>query len=213
MTKLPEDLVEGRPGEWMATSTGRKFFPLDPRPEDFTISDIANGHALDGRYGGQGRVDRFYSVAEHTYRIAEYIAKHTDKGPLVALCGLVHDSPEGLLRDQPRAIKKAMRALSTPSPYDTISDRLEVVILKKYGLTDAMAANKAFIKELDCRIVPLEKAAIMRRPQEWAYDEFEPLEGVEIKCLPPVLAKKLWLGLYHRLCVDAGIPHEEYEIN
>ncbi len=43
---------------WMGTSTGRKFFPLDPRAGDVDIRDIARGLSMTCRYAGQ--VKRFY---------------------------------------------------------------------------------------------------------------------------------------------------------
>lgn len=33
-----------RIGDWMQTYTGRQFWPIDPRPEEIEIEDIA--HAL-----------------------------------------------------------------------------------------------------------------------------------------------------------------------
>src|SRR5487761_1741512 len=47
-----------RKGDWIATFTGRAFWPLDPRPEDVVIEDIAHALSMLCRYGGHCR--RFY---------------------------------------------------------------------------------------------------------------------------------------------------------
>lgn len=201
------DVVEDRNGEWMHTSLGGRFWPLDPRPEDIHISDIANGHALDCRYNGQGRVSRFYSVAEHTYLGANYVL-HDRKDPLVALAFLFHDAAEGLLKDLSRAVKHAVGP-----GYSTMEHNVQECILRKYDLLLVSEREAAYIKDIDRRLVPLEKAAIMKYSQPWAYDQFEPLPGVNIACFNPVEAKDRWLGCYMRLCVDAGREWERFELD
>lgn len=201
------DTVKERKGEWMHTSLGNKFWPLDPRPEDIRISDIANGHALDCRYNGQGRVDRFYSVAEHTYLGANYVLRDRND-PIVALAFLFHDAAEGLLKDLSRAVKHSVGAA-----YETIEHNVQQVILRKYDLLEVSEINARYIKDIDRRLVPLEKAAIMRYPQPWAFDQFEPLPGVEIKCFAPPEAKARWLDFYHELTLKAGRQPEFFEIN
>jgi hypothetical protein len=109
-TEMAPDTHEGRRGEWMQTNSGRRFFPLDPRPEDFTLGDLANGQALDCRYGGQGHIERYYSVAEHAYHgTIELIRRRMD--PDICLAFLCHDTAEGLLNDLPRAVKHSIATL------------------------------------------------------------------------------------------------------
>lgn len=205
--KQLNDVAEDRKGEWMHTSTGARFFPLDPRPEDICISDIANGLALDCRYGGQGRIDKFYSVAEHSYHMAEYARRVLGWGAWAVLAVLMHDAAEAYLNDLPRAVKHSVGA-----GYDNLEDNVQRIIIKKYGLVDASSFWASRIKALDCRIVPLEKAAIMSYPQAWAYDTFKPLEEVQIRCWEPRIAKEMWLGMYVKLCFEMGVEPEEYEI-
>ena len=52
------------------------------------------------------------------------------------------------------------------------------------------------IKDWDRRIVPLEKHAIMARPQPWSYDQFFPLADVRIECLSPKEAYDRFLDLH-----------------
>lgn len=57
-----------RAGDWMQTFTGRQFWPMDPRPEDLDILDIAHALSLLCRFGGH--CQRFYSVAEHSVHVS-----------------------------------------------------------------------------------------------------------------------------------------------
>ena len=182
------DVTEDRPGEWMHTASGRRFFVQDPRPEDICIDDIANGLALDCRYGGQGRVDKFYSVAEHSTIMSRFARTVHTKPAFVCMAVLLHDAPEAYINDLCRSVKHAVG-----EPYKALETNISFVILKKYGVLETSVHYAAYIKSLDQRIVPHEKAAIMAIQQPWAYDKFDPLPGVEIKCLSPVAAKIAFL--------------------
>jgi hypothetical protein len=82
---------------WMQTFTGRKFYPLNPKPENIDLRDIAHALALQCRFGGHCQV--FYSVAEHSVRVCRALpAEHQP-------WGLLHDAAEAYLTDIPRPIK------------------------------------------------------------------------------------------------------------
>ena len=61
-------MLEQRKGDWMQTATGGVFWPVDPRPEDVEIEDIAHALSLICRYCGHVR--EFYSVAQHSVLVA-----------------------------------------------------------------------------------------------------------------------------------------------
>lgn len=42
--------MEERKGVWIQTYTGRMFWPLDPRPEEIWIEDIAHALSLQCRF-------------------------------------------------------------------------------------------------------------------------------------------------------------------
>lgn len=63
--------ADDRRGDWIQTFTGRRFWPLDPRPEDVCIEDIAHALSLKCRFGGH--CTRFYSVAEHSVHVSNYV--------------------------------------------------------------------------------------------------------------------------------------------
>ena len=229
VSRDPVDVTEERKGEWMHTSLGGRFWPADPRPEDIHISDIGNGLALDCRYAGMGRVDRYYSVAEHCYHLGRYAYEQDRTTPLLALAVMFHDAAEAYINDLNRATKHAVDAVassgedlgciletcSRPRPagaYSAIEKPLQEMILRKYKLWEVSQEYAPYIKDLDCRIVPLEKKAVMRYSQPWAFDEFAPLPGVHIACFNPPEAKMKWCSLYSSLSIQVGYIPEEWEM-
>jgi len=208
------DTVEDREGEWMSTSLGGRFFPSDPRPEEIFMSDIANGLALDCRYGGQGRVDRFYSVAEHSVHMSQAALRASTVHPNIdaecAMVALLHDASEAWINDLTRATKAGTGCLA--DSYIGMENAIQACVWERYGLEEAAIIHWAFVKDLDRRMVPLEKAAIFRHQQPWAFDQYEPLEGVKILCLSPQAAKRFFVVEYWTLCASLGWDPEEIEI-
>lgn len=90
-----------RAGDFMQTFTGRKYWPMSPRPHEVYIEDIAHSLGLQCRYAGH--CIKFYSVAEHSVLIARHLA--ATHAPEVALAGLLHDAPEAYCVDIPRPLK------------------------------------------------------------------------------------------------------------
>src|SRR5262245_27549306 len=107
-----------RIGDWMQTISGRKFWPLDPRPEEVCIEDIGHALSLVCRFGGHCHT--FYSVAEHSVRVsllAEDMAKSsahwTDENiRMIALSGLLHDAAEAYIGDMVRPLKRQPQMVS-----------------------------------------------------------------------------------------------------
>lgn len=197
---IAPDEIEGRLGNWMHTSLGNKFFPADPRPEEVFIEDIANGLALDCRYAGQCRTDRFYSVAEHCLHMTSYA---WDRGwPAEALLAtLLHDAAEAYINDLPRAVK-----IAVGDGYAIIEGDLQTTIEHKFEIMSISYKWKDQIKDLDRGIVPVEKAAIMEHTQPWAHDQFNPLRGVVVQCWSPTEAKERFLRMFY--IIQARIEEE-----
>src|SRR5690606_29748913 len=90
-------LVPTRKGDWMQTFTGRRFWPLDPRPDEICIEDIAHALSMQCRYAGHCL--SFYSVAEHSVLLSQHVAEPFRRW------ALLHDASEAYLVDVPRPIK------------------------------------------------------------------------------------------------------------
>ena len=86
-----------RNGDWIQTYTGKKFYPLDPRPSDIDLSDIAHALALTCRFNGHCR--KFYCVAQHCVLMAEWDLPGSKQWRLF------HDAAEAYIHDVPRPVK------------------------------------------------------------------------------------------------------------
>ena len=77
--------------DWMQTYTGKVFRPLNSEANKIDILDIA--HALSMKCRFNGHCKEFYSVAEHSVRVASIISSPNK------LWALLHDAPEAYLPD------------------------------------------------------------------------------------------------------------------
>lgn len=104
---------------YIRTFSGLKFYPLDPRPEDVRIVDIA--HHLSNQCRWAGAVKTFYSVCLHSLHVSMMCHKEH------ALAALLHDASEAYLCDMPKPAKLGM------PEYQGIEDRLQSVIASALG--------------------------------------------------------------------------------
>jgi len=91
---------------FIETRTGGEFWPLDPKPADVDIEDIAHALSNQCRFSGHTRVH--YSVAEHSVRVARLLAS-LNHGPFTQMWGLLHDASEAYLVDLPSPLKRDPR--------------------------------------------------------------------------------------------------------
>lgn len=139
-----------RAGDWIQVFTGGQFWPLDPRPDEIHIEDIAHSLSLQCRFAGHTLVH--YSVGEHSYLLSTLCS------PDNALWGLLHDAAEAYLVDLPRPIKRFSRL---GEEYRTIEARLMVCICECFGLP---AVCPAEVKELDNLMLQWEQRDLMALP-------------------------------------------------
>lgn len=149
----PEGLYN-KPGV-IRTFTGNYIDVTNPQPENICIEDIAHALSNSCRFGGHTM--QFYSVAEHSMRVAELV------GPHFKLAALLHDASEAYLIDMPTPIK-----LLLPD-YNKIEFRLMDVIADKFGFTWPMVHEVALA---DKKMLETEWFEFMDvRNTYWAYDQ------------------------------------------
>lgn len=169
-----------RRGDWMQTFSGRQFWPLDPRPEDICIEDIAHALAMQCRFAGHCL--RFYSVAEHSVLVAHHAE------PVDALWALMHDAAEAYVTDVIRPIKPDLAG------YKAIEARVMRAVCERYGLPLDMPAA---VKEIDDRILADERDQNMATPPaDWRVGE--PL-GVTLQFWSPEQAEREFLDMFAHL--------------
>ena len=154
------DPAAERIGDWKQTFTGRKFWPRDPRPEEIYIEDIAHSLSLQCRY--TGHVRRFYSVAEHSLRVSEWV---TGCGREMALWGLLHDAAEAYLGDMSAPLKHGSRL---GDEYKKLERPLQRMICEKYGLSPEKPPD---VREADKILLCWEKRDLMGPgPELWVQE-------------------------------------------
>lgn len=168
----------------MQTYSGKRFFPLDPDPNDIVIEDIAHSLARICRYGGH--VNSHYSVAQHSVLVSRCLP------PELALTGLLHDATEAYLGDVVRPLK-----LLLPD-YRAIEDNLSLIIGEKFGVQ--LLPMPALVKEMDTRILNNERSVLFNDQLDWDTFGLEPAPlDSEIVPWPAPNAERFFLWTFEEL--------------
>ncbi|QIG68670.1 putative metal-dependent phosphohydrolase protein [Rhizobium phage RHph_TM3_3_14B] len=178
----PHMFARLRPGDFMQTATGRKFWPMDPRADEVFIEDIAHALSMQCRYAGHCL--RFYSVAEHCVLMAR---KLRWEGVDVALWALLHDASESYLVDVPRPVKPYLDG------YKAAEAKVMAAICDRYELAHEMPA---VVHDADNRIIADELANLVK--MDWHGKHNNPL-GVELRYWSPEQAKIEFMATFQAL--------------
>ncbi len=164
---------------WITTFTGKKLHYLNPQPDEICIEDIAHALALTCRFGGH--CCKFYSVAEHSVRVAQ-IVDRKDK-----LAALLHDAHEAYLHDVPRPIKQDI------SGYARLASNVQLAIHDKFDVTLHYPEHLQFVDDI---LLATETRDLMSTTQDWAglpmplEDKINPMDWRD--------AERLFLNTYYR---------------
>lgn len=173
-----------RIGDWCQTATGRQFWPLDPRPEEVFIDDIA--HALSNvcRFGGHCRT--FYSVAQHSYLVSKTCFA------IDAMAGLLHDSQESFVGDMVRPLKHTDEMRT----YRDAEERVRLAIFQRFGLPSAIPDS---VKRADEVLLATEARDVMggECAGKW-FLRAKPLPEIIIPW-DPITAKRAFLDRFYEL--------------
>lgn len=131
----------------ITTYTGKNFDPLDVDESLLDIKDIA--HALSLMCRGNGHVQHFYSVAQHSLACAKE-AKERGYSKEIILGCLFHDASEAYLSDVTRPIKKEL------TYYLEVEDILQDSIWKHFINKILTKEDKKLIFEIDDEMLSLE---------------------------------------------------------
>jgi uncharacterized protein len=177
-------------GAWIQTFTGRAFYPLDPRPEDIDIRDVA--HALSMQCRFTGHTKSFYSVAEHSLRVSWLIDQRNgfdqtstyqpgDQHHPAALWGLLHDASEAFLVDVARPVKH----LPAMNHYRIAEKAAMRAICQRYDLNEIEPPQ---VKEADNIMLAIEARDLMSplRPGWEQWDRFIAMAPERYKILKPL---------------------------
>lgn len=193
--------------DWIQTYTGRAFWPLDPRPGDVCIEDIA--HALSNLCRYTGHCKEFYSVAQHSVLVSEYIEQvgpSVKEMPHLHLWALLHDASEAYLHDLPRPLKHAPGFGDLYRKYETALMR---VICQHFGLDPKEPGE---VREADTVLLMTEVRDLLgEKPMPWK----DPVNGAGFTAQPmdrhifpwiPSVAEKIFLSRFEMIVTFVGAP-------
>lgn len=158
-----------RRGNWISTYAGRQFWPLDPRPEEIFLDDIAHSLSMQTRF--TGHMIAFYSIAEHSKRCSNVAAGlmvqmgHCNTVPYweAILWALLHDASEAYLCDVARPVKH----LPEMAAYRDAEKAIELAIAVRFKLPVTMPA---VVKEADEIMLVTEARDLMRAfDEKWSH--------------------------------------------
>ncbi len=151
--------------------------PFNPCSDQIRIEDIAHALSMLCRFNGHCR--HFYSVAEHSVRVAERCRVN------LQLDGLLHDAAEAYLGDLPRPIKQAL------PDFQSAERRLQAEISRKFDLSMEMPDE---VRLADDEMLRIELTALIH-PCEVS----SPGTKQSLECWAPERAKAEFLEFYAEL--------------
>lgn len=181
---------------WLQTRDGQKWSLLSPSAADVRWPEIA--HALSNLCRFTGHTQKFYSVAEHSYRVWEMSALMSDS-PRAQLLALLHDAHEFVLGDKATPLQHALTVLN-PDFAETwrgLKAKTDRAIFTAAGLTPADVAEFGnLVHHADMAVLMREREVVLGKPPEpWA-DVLEriPPAPVPIKGYLPRTARGLFFN-------------------
>lgn len=136
----------------MQIHSGLLIEPLAIRPDQISITDIA--HSLSRQCRFNGHSNRFYSVAEHSCRVADVLEPY---GSAMQLAGLLHDAGEAYYGDIVTPVKDSL-----PELRDILSC-VDQTIMAKFGVAYPL---HDLVHEADYRMLATEAMALLKEPEE-----------------------------------------------
>lgn len=141
-----------RQGDWIETYTGRQFWPVDPRPEDVDIRDIAHALSLLCRYNGQCRF--LYTVGQHSLCCAD-IGRDYYRDKKLELYALLHDASEAYISDVSKPVKPFLTG------YKDMERRIMAVVYAALGVEPPNDVYHRMVKRIDQGVMVAEAKLLM----------------------------------------------------
>jgi len=177
--------------------SGKYLDLANPRPEDFTLADVARGLSHICRFGGQ--IERFYSVAEHSHHCA-MLAWQDGRSQPDRLACLMHDAAEAFAGDIVKPLKVMLQG------YDEVEKAVERAIAQKWGIDFDGAAD--VVKEIDRSMLIAERRTLFSADKvKWTGEDAVRKVQVNIGCWSPDLAMRLFIQQAKELGVSEEVPH------
>lgn len=125
-----------RKGTWIPTISGRRFWLLDPSPDEVEIFDIAYGLSRLPRFNA-ATLGPIYTIGQHSVLGTDFIEDE------FKLHFLIHDAPEYLYHDIITPLKKLLSPL-----YQDLEEKITDCVATKFNIVWTEEAIKR-VKEID----------------------------------------------------------------
>ncbi|MCD8019468.1 MAG: phosphohydrolase [Clostridiales bacterium] len=170
------------------TYTGIFMDPLDPKPDQIVIEDIA--HALSMISRANGHFPEVHTVAQHCIECYNEAKARNLPQQLQLFC-LLHDGAEAYLGDFIHPVKARMAG------YKETEERLLAMIYEKFAGRVPSEEEEAMVKEIDKTLLYFEFLHYM------GVGTGEPGQGLrsvpEFKEMPRQEVEKKFLEIYRRM--------------
>ena len=188
--------------DWIQSASGKVVTPLNLRPEQVNIHDIAHALANKCRYTGHTR--EFMGVGQHCLFGSELI------DPKFALTFLLHDASEAYLPDIATPIKPHVHVKRT-IPGSVVSETISwkqleaehiAVIGHALGIPDLLVGTEsAEVKHMDQLMLAWEQRDLLGKPpRPWFPPGYLPAPPArELIVMSPPEAERLYLYRYYQL--------------
>jgi len=203
-----------RKGGSILTIGGKLFWPMDARPEEVDIKDIA--HALSNMCRFAGHIKKFYSVAQHCVLVSDLISKVALKDDANFISApslremrltswkklaLLHDATEAYLVDIPRPVKAYF------PEYKKVESKLHIVLAQAfnvgYGYKFGTFFEHPIVKKADNIALTIEANNLVNDPKKLWCEEarFTVKEYSKYKLIPmtPSQAERAFLKRYYEV--------------
>lgn len=177
-----EIALEDSRKEWIWTYTGKKFYFGDPTPESICIEDIAHAQSQLCRWTGHTK--KFYSIAEHSYRVSVLCMKFS-------LRALLHDAAEAYINDINKPLKVTLGDRLT-----NLEAKIEAAVFAKYGLGQWDVEEFKEVKRCDLALAATEARDLING-NEFTYVGV-PLKET-IQPMGPLYAEAMFLERFRAL--------------
>jgi len=178
-------------GSLMQVGDGRVFYPLDPRPEEVYIKDIARSLSRIIRFNGHS--DRPVTVAQHSVQCA-LIAKRLGHHRHMQRFMLLHDAAEAYIGDMVRPLKVDMPA------FRAAEDNITKVIQTALSIVPVDERTVRYIDNVACA---WEKRDMFKSAMPWeGMPDIEDLHLGPMKPWGDRVSEVIFLEAYKGLTTD-----------
>ena len=190
-----------RKGDWIITYSGEHFWPIDARPEEVHVVDIAHSLSNQCRYAGHCRIH--YPIAVHTLLGLRLLKGYNN---FIKFIWLNHDDTEAYVLDLPSPLKKYT---NWGRMYSKNEHKLMKVIGKRFDIPHDFPQ---VVKDVDLAMLALEGRLLMKG--DW-YIKYQPYldkfkesgftKMTDADILSPVEAEKQWIEAFYSLSHNKNI--------